>query len=323
MLTRPTASAMAWLYLAALLAVWLLGAWVAERTTLTLLMAYVPPLYVLWPVPLLLLWALLRRERRAALPLALTLLLSPIYAGYTWHLQAKRNAGFTADTFTLLSYNIARGGYGSADKLAAQILAQRPDLVTLQEANMLRPGERERLLSHFAGYHSASTRSGELLTLSRWPIKSNREIVLPNTTRRFLVTDLGAFSLINVHLSTVLVSGALRGKVPETRDKRAVQVQTLLAEAERLQWNVVLAGDFNTPPRGALYRQLKGQLDDAWEEGGRGTGWSYSSKLPMLRIDHVFAPRNMAVRSAQVLDTGGSDHRGLLVRLGLPVVPTE
>lgn len=85
MLARLMFTQLLWLYLAALLAVWGLGEWVAERTTLTLLMVYVPPLYVLLSVPLLLLWALLRRERRAALPLALTLVLVPFYAGYTWH----------------------------------------------------------------------------------------------------------------------------------------------------------------------------------------------------------------------------------------------
>lgn len=187
---------------------------------------------------------------------------------------------------------------------------------------MLRPAEREKLLSHFKGYHSvSSSNGGELLTLSKGVMKSSHEIVLPNTTRRFLVTEFQDFSLINVHLSTVLVSGVLRGQVAPTHAKRAVQVQTLLDEAQRIHWNVVLAGDFNTPPRGGLYRQLKGHLNDAWEQGGRGTGWTYSASLPMLRIDHVFAPRNMKVSAARVLDAGPSDHRALLVRLDGPAVP--
>ncbi|GHF94994.1 hypothetical protein GCM10017783_03610 [Deinococcus piscis] len=301
-------SRLAWAYLATVLLVWGLGEWVGERTVPTLLLAYAPPAFLLALWPLLTVATLFQRAAR--LPVLLAALAGLGYAGLTLHLPQPPQTG----DLTLLTYNIARGTQGSAEALAAQIRAQDADIVTLQETNGWDAEFTPELLRQLPGYQAAQTGAGgELVTLSRLPILGSREVLLPETTRRFLVTAVqtpqGKLNVVNVHFSTVLVSGVLKGQVIPTRNRRGAQLDILLRETAQMP-QVVVAGDFNTPPRGRVYRALSGQFVNAWDAAGQGFGYSFPAQVPVLRIDHVFA-RGLQPVQAEVLDAGGSDHRGL------------
>lgn len=82
---------------------------------------------------------------------------------------------------------------------------------------------------------------------------------------------------------------------------------------------LVVAGDFNSPPRGLFYGQISGGLMDAWDAGGRGTGNTFPSRFPLLPIDHVLT-RGARVKNAWVPDVRTSDHRPVVVDLWLPKV---
>ncbi|WP_261664824.1 endonuclease/exonuclease/phosphatase family protein [Deinococcus sp. Marseille-Q6407] len=291
---------------------WGLGEWPAERTVPTLLLAYLPPAVLLAFWPLLALGAAVQHTARW--PVALALLAGLGYAGFTWHPARPAPPG----SLTLLTYNIARGTQVSAGALAAQIQAQDADIVTLQETNGWDAGFTPELLRRLPGYHATQTGAGgELLTLSRLPVLSSREVHLPETSRRFLVTTLqtsqGPLNVVNVHFSTVMVSGVLKGQVAPTRDRRSAQLKILQRETAEMP-RAVVAGDFNTPARGQVYRALTGQFTDAWEAAGQGFGYSFPARTPLLRIDHVLA-RGLQPVAAEVLPRGGSDHRGLRVVL--------
>jgi len=312
-----------WSYLALLLLAWSLGEFVAERSLPTLLVAYAPPALLTWPAPLLLLAALaqwrVKKSRRAVLPALLACGAALLFLGFTWHPARSSQPG----DLSVLTYNIARGRLGSAERLSAQLRAGGTDIITLQETNGVRWPFTDTLLSGLPGYFvsRSGTPGAELLTLSRFPVVSTREISLPGTTRRFLVTRLrtpqGDLSVINVHFSTVMFSRVLDGQVQTTRRNRQNQLDILRREAAAVRGPLIVAGDFNTPSRGRIYRALAAQFADAWDAAGRGLGYTFASAQPSLRIDHVFA-RGLKVVSAEVQLPGGSDHRALAARLRGP-----
>jgi vancomycin resistance protein VanJ len=307
---------LAWTYLALLFLVWALAELVAERTVPTLLLAYLPPVLWVWPAPVLLLVALLRwgrGGRPAMLPALLACSVALPVLGFTWHAARSAQPG----DLKVLTYNVARGGLGTPARLSAQIRAVKPDLITLQEVNGLKPGFTAELLAGLPGY-AVSRTGGEVMTLSRFPVLSTRELTLPGTSRRFLVSRIdtpgGELSVINVHFGTVSVSRILSGQIMPTRDRRSQQLDILLREVAATSGPIIVAGDFNTPPRGQVYRALTSSLNDAWDSAGRGLGYSFSSQTPVLRIDHVFV-RGPEVVGAEVQPPGGSDHRALTVNV--------
>ncbi|AZI42914.1 hypothetical protein EHF33_09265 [Deinococcus psychrotolerans] len=318
-------SRLGWAYLLLLALVWALGEWVAERTLPTLLLAYVPPVLLAWPAPILLLLVLLRLVRRGDVrglfPALLSCGAALFYLGFTWHSAEPPQPS----DFKLLTYNIARGRLGNVERLSNQIRAANADIITLQETNGVRWPFTDELLAKLPGYFvsRSGTLGAEVVTLSRFPVVSTREVVLPNTTRRFLVTRLktpqGELTLINLHLSTVMLSKVLDGEAMTTRGNRQQQLEIFQREAAAISGPLIVAGDFNTPPRGRIYRALTAELSDAWDTAGRGFGYTFMASWPVLRIDHVLSRGSAAVKlsavSAEVQPAGGSDHRALLVVL--------
>jgi vancomycin resistance protein VanJ len=74
-------------------------------------------------------------------------------------------------------------------------------------------------------------------------------------------------------------------------------------------------GDFNTPPRTSLYRELTAQYKDAFEAAGYGFGWTYPSVRPLVRIDHILMNHRVEPRGCWVPKTSGSDHRPVVADL--------
>ena len=288
---------------------WVLGAWVGERTLPTLLLAYLPPLLWLLPAGLALLWSL-RRRRGRGLAL-LTLGLAAWGAGLLhWRPQADGE-------LRVLTYNVARGGQGTAAALLSTLRASDADLILLQETNFLDPAKGLALRRGLSGY--ALTQGREVWTLSRWPVLRQTQHAVPGSTRTFAETwvrgpDGRTLRVVNAHLGTVLITSALRGdtaKVRRTAQARREQVALLCRIAAHEPGPVLLGGDLNTPPRGRLYRRLTHCFGpDAHDRAGRGPGWTFPGLF--LRIDHLLA-RDLRPTRARVLDVAGSDHRPLLV----------
>ncbi|WP_019010334.1 endonuclease/exonuclease/phosphatase family protein [Deinococcus aquatilis] len=315
-------SRLAWFYLVVVALAWALGEWGAEASVPTLLLAYLPA--VVWVLPALpvLGWTLIRRggRRRGWGTAVLAGGLAVWGAGLTDGAFASTPAS-SADPLRVVTFNTARGGRTSPERMAAHLQALNADVLLLQETRFLRPGYRAALLSGLPGYavHSA----GEVMTLislkqSRLSVLDTRAFAAPGSTRQYLQTTLNwrgqRLRVINVHLNTVLLSSTLRGDwegVRVMRDVRAEQVGLLEQVAAQESGPLLLAGDLNTPPRGRLYRRLiRAVGPDAHDQAGKGPGWTFPSLY--LRIDHALARGLKPVR-VQVQANAGSDHLPLLV----------
>ncbi len=82
----------------------------------------------------------------------------------------------------------------------------------------------------------------------------------------------------------------------------------------------VFCGDLNAGPWSLTYRQLRGSMRDAHRcVAGFRARPTFPSRMPMLRLDHVFASKEVLVEAAQVLVTPlarvASDHLPLAVDL--------
>jgi vancomycin resistance protein VanJ len=94
---------------------------------------------------------------------------------------------------------------------------------------------------------------------------------------------------------------------------REAQWQLLQSVAQNVSTPVLIAGDFNTPPRGALYRQIAARFEDGFAASSRGFGCSFPAFVPLERLDYFWTPRGKSARMAKcrVLRSRASDHRAL------------
>jgi endonuclease/exonuclease/phosphatase family metal-dependent hydrolase len=82
---------------------------------------------------------------------------------------------------------------------------------------------------------------------------------------------------------------------------------------------VILAGDLNAVSRSPSYRMLVRRLRDAQVDAGGRPAATFPSRLPLLRIDHIFIGEGIAARRTPVHDTPlarrASDHLPLCADL--------
>lgn len=69
--------------------------------------------------------------------------------------------------------------------------------------------------------------------------------------------------------------------------KRAAQTDLIAEHIKSSPYPVIVCGDFNDTPSSYVYRKIKGKLNDAFIESGRGFGTTYTGPFPEFRIDYI------------------------------------
>jgi endonuclease/exonuclease/phosphatase family metal-dependent hydrolase len=296
----------------------------AEFNWVTTLLLYMPQhIWLIVPTILLLIaWA--RRNRPAILGNLVTIgFVSVAVMGFRFPLW--RAGEVPGISLRVMTYNMNHGRAGLG-RVAETIRKQAPDIVCLQEAN---PGPwyselPKQMDSLMPGWHAARFRA--FATLSRYPIVS-REVheMQPETGRVVLETVVNVkgrrLVVLNTHLSTASEGTLLHRSVSLVqymRDcvaTRSFQVAVLQKVVGASKGAVVVMGDFNNPPRGMLYHRLLTQLRDAFGLAGFGFGQTYSSRLPVLRVDYVFVNDELGVKRCFVPRASSSDHRPVVADL--------
>jgi endonuclease/exonuclease/phosphatase family metal-dependent hydrolase len=163
-----------------------------------------------------------------------------------------------------------------------------------------------------------------LAIFSKYPIVRKGEITFPISTNNqaiFVDTQIGndTVRVYNVHLQSMsidennLPSGnseentsrvkKLAKKIKWGANRRTGQVEALLKNIESCPYQVLVCGDLNDTPYSYAYEQLNEKLENAFEVKGSGFGFTYiNPKLFFLRIDNIFASREITINSFKILD---------------------
>ncbi len=95
---------------------------------------------------------------------------------------------------------------------------------------------------------------------------------------------------------------------------RSVQLDNLLNGMPPVEGPVILCGDFNEPPLSYNYRQLqKAGFVDTFTKVGRGIKPTYAGKLPLLRIDYIWANKGVVPLNFKRCRFKASDHYPILL----------
>jgi endonuclease/exonuclease/phosphatase (EEP) superfamily protein YafD len=194
---------------------------------------------------------------------------------------------------------------------ADALIAQRPDILAIQEAND--PAALAADVSARDGRAWNMASKGNLVVLSRFPI-TKLEDGAPVLKVRI---ELNAKRSISFWTLRATKNYAL----PAVNSRFFAE----LASAIRTQRPTIVAGDFNSSPWNDGYRTMHGLLRDAFHEKGIGPGFTFPSRarlmgtaFPLVRIDHVFVAREVTVRKAFVgRATSGADHHPLVADIVL------
>ena len=98
---------------------------------------------------------------------------------------------------------------------------------------------------------------------------------------------------------------------------RAWQAEQIRNAMEQETLPLIVSGDFNSTPHNWVFHHLAQGMQDVFRQTGSTLKTSYHTRLPLARIDHMLVSRHWKIFSADIPPMEHSDHRPLLVQLGL------
>ncbi len=177
-----------------------------------------------------------------------------------------------------------------------------------------------------------------IVTFSRFPILRHGSVNF-NDTNGLLWTDIrfghDTVRVINVHLQSmgvrvgkVLAQDEMSGVKHETKSvlerlrfgfvERREELPILENWIATSPYPVLVTGDLNETPYSVVYQRLRQRLNNAFEDGGRGFGFSYNKLPRFIRIDNQFYNSRLSVYDFRTLTAQtGSDHYPIWGRYGI------
>jgi endonuclease/exonuclease/phosphatase family metal-dependent hydrolase len=244
----------------------------------------------------------------------------------------------------LLTYNVhgCRGmdGRFSVERITRVLARERPDVVCLQELD-----RRRARSGRFDQVHEIATRLAKSYrfhavselddghfgnaVLASLPLRSVESGPLPGLETRLALWPRGVL-WVEVDVEGVPVQ-VLNTHLSILARERRLQVEELVDWVERAKRRgpVVLAGDLNSTRDSYVGRRLADVLRDVVEGDARArarrTPRTWSGRVPMIRIDHVFASDELDVQRVEVprsrLARVASDHLPVVVDLEIAPRP--
>lgn len=329
--------------------VFLINSVVATLLLLAYFLPYIPPktfpfLAVLsLAVPILLIlnilfviYWLLNLKRHFLLSL-IVLIIGFNYLGSFYRLSSSKENSINSD-LTIMNYNVRLFNlydWIDDDNFAINfenlVRSQDPDILSIQEYN----ANSKIDLSQFKYKYEkliASKKKYGLAIFSNYPIINSGSIEFPNSFNKAIYTDVvkGAdtIRIYNLHLQSLRIntdvdhlrqedSEVLFKRIRNTFEKQQYQTELFLEHKKNCPYKMIISGDFNNTAFSYVYKQIKGDFLDTFEEAGSGFGRTYDFKFFPIRIDFIFAEKSFKINEFKNFNEKLSDHYPIMARISL------
>lgn len=246
--------------------------------------------------------------------------------------------------FTVMSYNVRLFNLFDwihsddvGDKILSFINEQNPDIICIQEYS-----ENAKVDLRVYKYKAVFMEGDKIKTgqaiFSKFPIfdKGNLHLVQDgnNVTYADIRRGNDTIRVYNMHLQSIKISPDVTDisehvdsinqqksqqvfiRIRDAFKKQEKQAEVLVSHKKRCRYPVIICGDMNNSAFSYVYRSIKGNLNDCFEEAGTGFGQTYKFKYYPARIDYIFADKSLKVKNFKTFTKFEySDHFPVYTRL--------
>ena len=300
----------------------------------------------------LVIWTL-KTSRKLLLPLVCLLI---GFTDFTNTYRILPVAGVVKSGIKVLSYNVHGFRYDQRahrlnnPKIVEYLKSTGASIICLQEGTQFRSGTLspqwiKEALPEINYYQVVSPGSySDLVTFSKYPIVKKGEIKFAGSPVLVLYSDIKIGNnqitrVYNCHLQSYSIdpddysvidsigSSLKNHQIAQARKVtyklkngfvlRAAQVRKLAEHIRKSPYPVIVCGDFNDTPVSYAYRNVRGNLKDAFIESGWGTSNTYNGELPSFRIDYILYDPKFSAANYKRDKIYFSDHFPIHCQLGV------
>lgn len=213
-------------------------------------------------------------------------------------------------------------------KIVDFINENQPDILSIQDYR------RDEDIK-FTGYKKFEIISGEKIKngqaiYSKFPIVNSGSIDFPDSNNNAIFVDIvkgkDTIRVYNVHLQSMKIDANgdaltkepienLFRKVSRTFTMQQFQTELFLLHKRECPYKIIICGDFNNTAYSYAYKEIKGDLQDAFVEAGNGFGRTYNFKFFPIRIDFILVDKGFDINSFKTFDVPLSDHYPIMTRV--------
>ena len=246
--------------------------------------------------------------------------------------------------FTVMSYNVRLfnlfewiKGRNVSEDILTFVNEQNPDILCIQEYS-----ENAKVDLRAYKYKTIFMEGNHIKTgqaiFSKFPIFNQGDFKIPDAGNNVIYADIrkgqDTIRVYNIHLQSIKISpdvSEIQDHVDAINQSKSQEVFTRIRDAFKKQeqqaeilvnhkkdchYPVIICGDMNNSPFSYVYRNIKADLNDCFEEAGNGFGQTYKFKYYPARIDYIFASKTMKAKSFTTFaQFENSDHFPIMARL--------
>lgn len=241
---------------------------------------------------------------------------------------------------TIMSYNVRLFNYydwmpnpNVTDDITDFIASHEPTIVAFQEYTTAAKPKLEGYKYKYINVSGKHIKSGQAI-YSKYPIVNKGEIIFEDSDNNAIYADIkikrDTIRVYSMHMQSVKISEDIQQEIDEKQSKKILlriaeaftkqQQQGELISQNKLETNlpIVICGDMNNSAYSYVYRTIKGNLKDAFEEAGSGFGKTFNFEFFPIRIDYILVDKRFIIKSFKNFsDFKNSDHFPVFTRLNI------
>jgi endonuclease/exonuclease/phosphatase family metal-dependent hydrolase len=260
---------------------------------------------------------------------------------------SSKDAAPSDKDFVVMSYNVRLlnlFNWIPRDNVAQNILSfinhNNPDILCIQEFSTSAKIDL-KIYPYNAIFMNGNKIKTGYAIFSKFPIVNEGEIMFPDSNNRAIFADVKVgkdlVRVYNIHLESIKISPDVNEinengeeginqtkskimfkRISEAFKKQQQQAAIIINHKKECKYPLVVCGDMNNSAFSYVYRSIKGNMQDTFEEAGSGFGQTYNFKYYPARIDYIFADSKMTVKSfTNFPDFLNSDHLPIMTRLAI------
>ena len=210
------------------------------------------------------------------------------------------------------------------------IKLKAPDVLSIQEYHPHKNIDLSFFKHKFEKLSGNKVKNGQAI-FSQYPIINSGSIEFPNTSNNAIFVDIvkdsDTLRIYNIHLQSMKIdanaelkqedSERLLKRVEKTFEMQQEQTELFLKHKDQSPYKMIICGDFNNTAFSYVYKEVRGDLNDAFKEAGNGFGRTYEFKFFPVRIDYIFSDPEIEITSFKTYDNKLSDHYPIMARFKL------
>lgn len=246
--------------------------------------------------------------------------------------------------FTVMSYNVRLFNLFDwipdrkvGDTILSFINEQNPDILCIQEYSENAKVDLRVYKYKAIFMEGKNIKTGQAI-FSKFPIFNQGDFKIPTAGNNIIYADVrkgkDTLRVYNIHLQSIKISPDVNeisenvdainqsksvqvfARIRDAFKKQEHQAESLVKHKNECTYPVIICGDMNNSPFSYVYRNIKSDLNDCFEEAGNGFGQTYKFKYYPARIDYIFASKKMKVKSFKTFTKfENSDHFPVMTRL--------